>query len=191
MRMKCIIIEGPQGCGKTTLANYLREHIPSSNLYRLSGQNDKTISGKEKSRKMYNALLDYMEAIGDSDINLIFDRTFFTEQTYSQIGFKEYDFTDVYEKLLERLGKLNFDIYYISLYLKDENIYKTRLKREHHSYQEYSISNSVKQQNAYKKLIKGIKKLSNAKVYEIAMDDYEEAYKNIDDILGIVKKNWD
>lgn len=191
MRMKCIIIEGPQGCGKTTLANYLREHIPSSNLYRLSGQKDKTISGKEKSRKMYNALLDYMEAISDSDINLIFDRTFFTEQTYSQIGFKEYDFTDVYKKLLERLGKLNYDIYYISLYLKDENIYKTRLKREHHNYQEFSINNSVKQQNAYKKLIKGIEKLPNAKVYEVAMDDYEDAYKNIDNILDIVKKNWD
>ncbi len=122
MRMKCVIIEGPQGCGKTTLANYLREHIPVSNLYRLSGQKDKTTIGKEKSIKMYNALLDYMEAISDSDINLIFDRTFFTEQVYSQVGFKEYDFTDIYESLLERLGKLNYDIYYISLYLKDENI---------------------------------------------------------------------
>jgi len=191
MKMKCIIIEGPQGCGKTSLANYLREHIPASNLYRLSGQQDKTAAGKEKSKKMYNALLDYMKAIDNSDINLIFDRTFFTEQVYSQIGFKEYDFTDIYLKLLERLGELNFDVYYISLYLKDENIFKTRLKREHHNYQAFSLENSIKQQNAYKDLIPGIKKLSNTKVYEIATDDYDEAYKEIDDILGIVKKDWE
>ncbi len=191
MRMKCIIIEGPQGCGKTSLANYLREHIPASNLYRLSGQSDKTETGKEKSTKMYNALLDYMKAIDDSDINLIFDRTFFTEQVYSQVGFKEYDFTDVYLQLLEKLGKLNFDVYYISLYLKDENIFKTRIKREHHNYQAFSLENSVKQQNAYKDLIPGIEKLPNTKVYEIATDDYDEAYQEIDEILGIVKKNWE
>ena len=44
---KLIIIEGPQGTGKTTLANYLRENMPGSNLYRLSGQKDKTESGKK------------------------------------------------------------------------------------------------------------------------------------------------
>lgn len=190
MRMKCVIIEGPQGCGKTSLANYLREHIPASNLYRLSGQSDRSPAGKEKSKKMYNALLDYMEAISDSDINLVFDRTFFTEQVYSQIGFKEYDFTDVYESLLERLGKLNYDIYYISLYLKDENIYKERLKREHHNYQEFSVENSIKQQDEYEKLIHKIKKLPNTKVYEVATDNYDVAYKDIDDILEIVKKDW-
>ncbi len=191
MRMKCVIIEGPQGCGKTSLANYLREHIPSANLYRLAGQKDRTPTGKEKSKKMYNALIDYMDAISGSDINLVFDRTFFTEQVYSQIGFKEYDFTDVYEELLKRLGKLNYDIYYISLYLKDENIYKERLKREHHSYQEFSVENSVKQQDAYEKLIHGIKKLPNTKVYEVATDNYDEAYKDIDDILEVVRKDWE
>ena len=36
MKSKCIIVEGPQGCGKTTLTNYLRENIPASNLYRLT-----------------------------------------------------------------------------------------------------------------------------------------------------------
>ena len=61
--MKCIIVEGPQGCGKTSLTNYLRDNIAASNLYRLTGNKDKTITGKEKSRKMYYALLNYMNNI--------------------------------------------------------------------------------------------------------------------------------
>ena len=34
-------------------------------------------------------------------INLLFDRTFFTEENYCRLGKKEYSFSDVYEKLLE------------------------------------------------------------------------------------------
>ncbi len=187
MKMKCIIVEGPQGCGKTTLVNYLRENIPASNLYRLSGAKDKTETGKIKSTKMYQALLNYMKEISTSDINLIFDRTFFSEQVYSTLGYKEYDFTDVYEELLKTLGNLNYDIYYISLYLKDTKVYEQRLKREHHTYQSFSIDNSVAQQNAYHNLLPGIKALKNTKVYEIATDDFDKAYNEINEILGIKK----
>ncbi len=38
MQNRMIIVEDPQGTGKTTLTNYLRDNIASSNLYRLSGQ---------------------------------------------------------------------------------------------------------------------------------------------------------
>jgi thymidylate kinase len=58
---KMIIVEGPQGTGKTTLTNYLRDNLSSSNLYRLSGQKDKTITGKDYSKKMYYALIEYLE----------------------------------------------------------------------------------------------------------------------------------
>lgn len=191
MKSKCIIIEGPQGCGKTHLVNYLRENIPASNLYRLSGQKDKTERGKIKSTQMYFALLNYMKEIENSDINLIFDRIFFTEEVYSKLGYKEYSFDDVYEKLLKELGNLNYDVYYISLYLKDVNIYKTRLKREHHNYQEFSLDNSVNQQNIYKSLLPNIKKLKNTKVYEIPMDNFDEAYNNINKIFEIVNKKWE
>lgn len=45
-KQKLIIVEGPQGTGKTTLTNYLRDNIPGSNLYRLSGQKIKRIPEK-------------------------------------------------------------------------------------------------------------------------------------------------
>lgn len=183
--MKFIIVEGPQGCGKTGLTNYLRDNIAASNLYRLSGQKDKTITGKEKSKKMYFALLDYLKELEHCDMNLIFDRTFFTEQVYALLGYKEYDFTDVYEELLKRLGELDYEIYYISLYLNDVNIFETRLKREHHNYQAFSLENSINQQNTYKSLLPGIRALKNTKVIELAMDNFDEAYEEINKILKI------
>ena len=170
--MKCIIVEGPQGCGKTNLTNYLRDNIAASNLYRLTGNKDKTITGKEKSTKMYYALLNYIK-----------------EQVYAKLGYKDYDFTDVYEDLLKIFGELDFEIYYISLYLKDTSIFETRLKRDHHQYQAFSLENSTNQQNAYKSLLPSIKALKNTKVYKVAMDDFDAAYKEIDNILGINKEN--
>ncbi len=183
--MKFIVIEGPQGCGKTTLTNFLRDNIPASNLYRLSGQKDKTVTGKEKSKKMYFALLEYLKEIEDCDMNLIFDRTFFTEQVYALLGYKDYDFNDVYEELLKRLGQLNYEIYYISLYLEDTSIYGTRLKREHHNYQAFSIENSINQQNTYDSLLPKIEALPNTKVIRLAMDNFDEAYKKIRELFEI------
>lgn len=183
--MKCIIVEGPQGCGKTSLTNYLRDNIAASNLYRLSGQKDKTLTGKEKSKKMYFSLLNYIQDLEGCDMNLIFDRTFFTEQVYSILGYKEYDFTDVYNVLLQKLGELDFEIYYISLYLKDCRIYEQRIKRQHHNYQAFSPDNSINQQIAYHSLIPSIAALKNTTVFEVAMDDFEKAYGEINQILGI------
>ena len=84
---RLIVVEGPQGTGKTTLANYLRESIPVSNLYRLSGQKDKTITGRDVSIKMYHALLDYLKAMESVPMDLVFDRTFFTEEVYARLGY--------------------------------------------------------------------------------------------------------
>lgn len=108
---KMIIVEGPQGTGKTTLTNFLRDNIPGSNLYRLSGQKDKTITGKNISEKMYNSLLAYLRSMEDIPMDLIFDRTFFTEEVYGRLGYKEYQFTEIYNDLVRQLDALNYDIY--------------------------------------------------------------------------------
>ena len=111
---RLIIIEGPQGTGKTTLANYLRENIKGSNLYRLSGQKDKTTDGKEYSIKMYQSLIKYLYRMQDIPMDLIFDRTFITEEVYARLGYKDYQFTDTYQKLVYDLSKLKYDIHYFS-----------------------------------------------------------------------------
>ena len=59
-------------------------------------------------------LINYIQTLENQSINLVFDRTFFTEENYCRQGFKEYSFTEVYNKLLEKFSKLDFEIYYIS-----------------------------------------------------------------------------
>lgn len=197
-KSRIIIIEGPQGTGKTTLANYLRDNIASSNLYRLSGQRDKSTTGKDLSQKMYFTLTEYLINMQSIPMDLIFDRTFFSEEIYARLGYKEYSFTDVYDELVNRLSSLNYDIYYITLYLEDTNLYKSRLQREeHHNYQSFSLQNSQDQQNIYLELAKELEEKnaywqSNSKnqkinVINIAMDDFEKAYKQIKELLNITK----
>ena len=118
MKNNIIIIEGPQGSGKSTMANFLRDNLASSNLYRLTGIKDKTASGLEKNIKMYNDLIDYMQKLEDMGVNLIFDRTFFTEMIYSSLGYKPYDFTKPYNELVKRLARLNYNIYFLSYLYK-------------------------------------------------------------------------
>ena len=183
---RLIIVEGPQGTGKSTLANYLRENISGSNLYRLSGQKDKTITGKQYSSKMYQALLEYLNVMQDIPMDLIFDRTFTTDEVYARAGYKEYNFTDVYQKLVEDLAALNYEIYYFSLCLNDTKLFRDRLIRDsHHNYQSFSEDNSINQQRIYKEIIKELKKYNNIKVFKIEMDNFDEAYKRINKILNI------
>lgn len=189
-RSKIIVVEGPQGTGKTTLTNFFRENLPSANLYRLQGQKDKTITGKKYSVVMYNALIEYLEDMQKVPMDMIFDRTFFTEEVYARLGYKEYSFTDEYEKLVKRFDELDYDIYYISLYLEDEELFRERLAREsHHNYQAFSLENSVNQQNVYKEIACELENNTNMNVIRLKMDDFEVAYEIIREIFEIKKSN--
>ena len=189
---KLIVIEGPQGVGKTTYAEYIRERSPYTNLYRLYGTNDNSSSGLSKSNKMYKALLSYMKQLEGQGINLLFDRTFFTEFVYCNLGYKEYQFKDSLLKLLLKFAELDFDIYYITLYLSDTNAFKERLDRGNKAkvkYAKFDISNSIDQQNEYLKVSKIIKrKYENINCFDINTDrDIDEVYNDINNILNIEK----
>lgn len=185
---RMIIVEGPQGTGKTTLTNYLRENIPSSNLYRLAGQKDKSESGKELSKYMYQIQLDYLEKMANVPMDLIFDRTFFTEEVYAQLGYKDYSFTDVYQELVCRLENIDYDVYLAILYLENQDIYLERLQRDtHHNYQDFSVSNSINQQMKYLELGEALLN-SSIKVFTFAMDDFDKAYKEVNKVFKIGQK---
>lgn len=175
---KLIVVEGAQGAGKTSVTDYLRNSIKYTNLYRLCGTSDSTKSGLKKSTDMYINLLDYIKKLENNSINLLFDRTFFTEENYCRLGLKDYSFTDVYNKLLDEFSKLDFEIYYITLYLKDESLYEKRLKREgkvEPKYSKFSIQNSIRQQNEYLNMANEIK----------------EKYKNINVLVLDNSENFD
>lgn len=186
-RGNIIIIEGAQGVGKSTMANFLRDNLPCSNLYRLSGIKDKTETGRGKNKIMYLGLINYMESLEETELNLIFDRTFFSEQVYCMLGYKDYKFDDEYKRLVKKLSDLDFNIYFCALYLKDTSLYEKRLKRIHHNYQNFSIENSINQQNAYLKLADGLKN-TNIKAVKIAMDDFKKGYDKLLKNIPILKE---
>lgn len=186
-RGNIIIIEGPQGVGKSTMANFLRENLASSNLYRLTGIRDKSKTGYEKNKMMYLGLINYMESLEDTELNLIFDRTFFTEQVYAKLGYKDYKFDEAYNRLVKKLNDLDFNIYLVVLYLKDTSLYEKRLRRNHHQYQAFSVKNSIDQQNAYIELLNEIK-FKNINKIKIATDDYEKAYKKLINSIPVLKE---
>ena len=185
---KIIIVEGPQGVGKTTITDFIRNSIPYTNLYRLCGTHDVTKTGREKSIKMYNALMNYIENMQNTNVNLLFDRTFFTEEIYCRLGKKDYTFTDIYEKLLKKLSLLDFDIYYITLYLENESEYDKRLDRPGKAKTknaDFEKSSSIIQQEEYLKMADEIKnKYKNINVVNINNSrPIEEVKKEIKGLL--------
>jgi hypothetical protein len=187
---KLIVVEGAQGAGKTTVTDYIRHSLKYTNLYRLCGTSDSTIEGKKKAEEMYEVLLEYMERLENKSINLLFDRTFFTEENYCRLGKKEYSFADVYEKLLDKFAKFDFEIFYITLYLEDESQYEKRLDRAGKAvpdYAKFEAKNSIDQQKEYLKMAEEIKeKYPQIKVINLKNDrDFEETTKELNEILDI------
>ena len=186
---KLIVVEGAQGAGKTTITDFLRYSLSYTNLYRLSGTADSSKTGLKKSIEMYENLLDYVQKLENLSINLVFDRTFFTEENYCRLGKKEYSFTEEYNKLLERFSKLDFDIYYVTLYLEDESLYNERLARSGKATfatSKFGVENSISQQKVYLEMAEEIKKnYPNIKVINVKSDrPLEEVQKEIREKIG-------
>ena len=187
MKDVIIIVEGPQGVGKTTFTNYLRENMSATDLYRLTGIKDKTETGHKKIKLKYDKLMDYINAC--TDVNMVFDRTFFTNEIYSRLGFLEYDFSDTFNELLEKLDNIDAQVYLIVLYLKDELEYEKRLKRDKHQYQKFSVESSINQQNEYLKLADEVKeKTKNINVIKFANDNKEDSKIELHKIFGEILK---
>jgi thymidylate kinase len=185
---KLIVIEGAQGAGKTTITDYLRNSIKYTNLYRLCGTSDSTPSGLQKAVDMYTVLLEYIKKLENKSINLLFDRTFFTEENYCRLGKKEYSFTEAYNTFLENFANLDFEIYYITLYLEDENQYNERIKRDgkcEPEYAKFKAENSIEQQKVYLEMAEEIKeKYPKIKVLNMANDrDIEIVKKELKEFI--------
>ncbi len=185
---KIIIVEGAQGAGKTTVTDYIRHSMHYTNLYRLSGTADSSKEGLKKSVKMYKDLQQYMKTLENCSVNLLFDRTFFTEEIYCRLGYKDYNFSDVYNELVDELSKMDFDIYYITLYLEKEETFEKRLNRKEKGtpdYAKYAAEKSIEQQHEYLKMADEIKeKYPNIHVYKIENGkNFEKTKEEIKEIL--------
>lgn len=131
---------------------------------------------------MYVDLLDYMKKLQNKSINLLFDRTFFTEYVYCKLGFKEFSYDEEFDNFLSIFASLDFDIYYITLYLSNEDDFEKRLARSDkgiNKYAKFSKESSVKQQNAYLEVAKNVKERYGDKIHVVNIDTCigEEAVK--------------
>lgn len=187
---KLIIVEGAQGVGKTTVTDYIRQALPYTSLYRLSGTSDPTLEGKKKATQMYFNLNSYLQSMQNLNINLLFDRTFFSEENYCRLEKKDYSFTDVYTELVKTLNLLDFDIYYITLYLEDTSKFETRLKRDKKcepAYAKFKTQSSIEQQRVYLEMADELATLAkNIKVFKVNTDvSTTEVFEQINEILNI------
>lgn len=161
--------------------------MSATDLYRLTGIKDKTVTGLKKIELKYNKLLEYIENC--SDVNMIFDRTFFTEEIYGRLGYKPYSFTETYNKLLKKLDTLDYDIYLVLLYLEDVSEYEKRIKRDKHQYQKFEVESSINQQNEYIKLIDEVEKTAkNIKVIKFNNDTKENFEEKMNKQFGFLFK---
>lgn len=182
---KLIIVVGPNGVGKTRLTDFLRDNLESCNLYRLSGHQKKDLSGLEKSKVMYEALLQYLKKMETVPMTLLFDSFFFTEEVHSRLKYKEYDFSNIYQNLLENFLSLNYDIYYINLYLENQDLFIERLSsRDHHKYHDITVESSIEQQVIYQNISDELKQ-KQIKVLDLKMDDYDKAYNKLCNYLNL------
>ena len=91
-------------------------------------------------------------------------------------------FTDVYNDLVEKFNKLDFDIYYITLYLENTDLYLQRLARSDKAipdYAKFTAQSSINQQEQYLKMADEISsKYPNIKVFKVSNDAGEEELKS-------------
>jgi thymidylate kinase len=119
-----------------------------------------------------------------SDINMIFDRTFFSNEVYSRLGYQKYSFTDTYQDLLSKLDNMKniskYDVYLVITYLEDESLYEKRIKRDKHQYQKFEIESSIKQQREFLKMADEVEaQTKNIKAIRFANDTQEIFEENI------------
>ena len=149
-----IVVEGPQGAGKTTITNLIREQLAHTNMLRLTG-------GKSDSLEMikanYGAIQDMLDtlAMNSVDINYVFDRTFTTEWCYRRLGYKGDDvnsFDGIGRELINRLVNLHtkYNITFVVLTATEEEMAE-RLLRDKPQYNnvKFCVENSKKQEEMF------------------------------------------
>jgi thymidylate kinase len=157
---RLIIVEGAQGVGKGTITNLLREQMPYTNLYRLSGIKDKSEKACEKIYNIHKAVLVGVFETAECKINYILDRSFMSEKVYCNLDYKPYSFENEsgeLTNLLYFIGK-EFDVQFIVL-TADAQSFAERLKRDKPTYTDlsFTVQNSLNQQEEYLKEMNRLK----------------------------------
>lgn len=133
MTVKLIICEGARGTGKSTVTRALRNKLHSATLINFTGFRDDGDVGLAKISAYYDAWLTALESMasveGGENTYIVCDRFFMSEWVYSAL-YKTYNFSEKYDELLERMSKLDMEMYYFYFELPKDSVLEERLIRD-------------------------------------------------------------
>ena len=180
MKPKLIIVEGSQGCYKSTITNILREQLPSTTLLRLSGVKGRLKEDEVKSYIYHTNVLNLVLDTSSVGMNYVFDRSFMSDKVFANLKYKEYDFNFFYSALLSKLEFLQkkYDVYFILL-VADKDDFAERLKRNKAEYHEFSAQNSLMQQEQYLKEFHKIQGIDNKFIINTSLKSSDEVALDI------------
>ena len=179
---KLVFVLGSQAVGKSSVARCLREKLPHTSMLDLSSS---SIDTEHTMYKYHSEILDMFFQTRHLGISWICSRSFICNQVYSNLGYKDYDFrikTDILTNHLDYLSDF-YDLYLILLVATPDEL-EIRLKRDKTEYVKFSVENSLKQQEEYKKEIKRLANTTeNVKCFTIENKELETTINTIMDLI--------
>lgn len=180
LKNKLIVVDGPQGVGKTALTTQLREKITCTTLIRLSGASDKSALTAYKSHK---STLDMIESQIGIGMNFVLDRSHFSEEVYCKLGYKSHDFTEE-SNLLSNMYTLLTKYYnvYVVVLTANATVLDERLKRDKPQYLDvkFDVKQSLLQANTF---IYCVKRFNNTAVKRIILDTSNMTKEEVADYI--------
>jgi deoxyguanosine kinase len=188
---KLIILEGARTTGKSTVAQILRQTLPSSTLINMTGYKDDGFYGKMKILEYYNAFVQYISMLS-KEHTIILDRMFISEMVYSNL-YKSYDFSYDFDILLNRLFNDGHIIKLFFFQVNEDSI-EERLKRD--KFDDFSkigdsVEQIVRQQNEYKSIIKYTKYLfenDDNQFTSLNIYNVNTSHMSIEEVVSFVKE---
>lgn len=149
-----LVLEGPRGTGKSTVARYVREQTTNSTLINYTGIDVDGEMGLNAIADYYAAWTKFFRNVRKQDLIFIHDRYFFSEYVYSAL-YKSYDFSPYFEALVEHSWTTYDKMIVFYLYVEDPLIFQERLNRNKvklFAHVDENVKESLIQQAGYNKL---------------------------------------
>ncbi len=189
--MEITILEGARGTGKSTLAFKLRQKNSETTLINFTGFHEDGDKGLVKSYVYYSAFMQFLNRLSNHDSKFVFDRFFFSEKVYSSL-YKEYDFGDSYNYLLDELkflSEIGVKINIFQLTINDEKELEQRLIRDKVPFGKAveSVKETLKQQELYEELFNSLHSHTNSNLKIFKIDTSSKTMDEVYDEITTLK----